>query len=95
MPTIVIDNMPASLFDQIQHLAKTRQRSPADTVLEVLETAFRTVAPTFSKAPLPREPFLTEEISPPFSIPRPEGNPTIAVRVAAPLPASHDLPQVE
>ena len=62
MPTLVIDNVPVSLFDRIQRLAKAQQRTPADTALEVLESAFRTTTPTFAEAPLPQEPFLTEEI---------------------------------
>jgi predicted DNA-binding antitoxin AbrB/MazE fold protein len=44
------------------------------------------------EAPLPQEPFLTEEICAPCSIPWPEGKPARAVRVDAPLPAAHDLP---
>jgi hypothetical protein len=95
MPTLVIDNVPVSLYERIEHLAKTRHRTPADTVLEVLETAFRSTTPTFSEAPLPQQPFLTEEISAPCSIPRPEGKPARAVRVAAPLPTPHDLPNEE
>lgn len=95
MPTLVIDNVPAALYDRIQHLAKTRHRTPADTVLEVLETAFRTTTPTFVEVPLPNEPFLTEEICAPFTLPRPEGKPTRAVRVPAPLPTPHDLPNEE
>ena len=92
MPTLVIDNVPVSLFDRIQRLAKAQQRTPADTVLEVLESAFRTATPTFAEAPLPQEPFLTEDICAPFSVPRPEGKPARAVRVEAPLPTPHDLP---
>jgi hypothetical protein len=86
MPTLVIDNVPVSLYERIEHLAKTRRRTPADTVLDVLETAFRSTTPTFSEAPLPPQPLLTEEICAPCSIPRPEGKPARAVRVAAPLP---------
>jgi len=92
MPTLVIDNMPVSLFDRIQRLAKAQQRTPADTALELLESAFRTTTPTFAEAPLPQEPFLTEEICAPCSIPWPEGKPVRAVRVQAPLPTPHDLP---
>ena len=95
MPTLVIDNVPASLFDRIQRRAKTQQRTPADTVLEVLETAFRATTPTFSDAPLPSEPYMTEEICEPFSIPRPEGKPARAVWVPAPLPTPHDIPTEE
>ena len=95
MPTLVIDNVPASLFDRIQRRAKTQQQTPADTVLEVLETAFRSTTPTFSEAPLPSEPYMTEEICAPFSIPRPEGKPAHAVWVPAPLPTPHDIPTEE
>ena len=62
MPTLVIDNVPESLFDRIQRLAKAQHRTPADTALEVLESAFRTTTAAFVEAPLPQEPFLTEEI---------------------------------
>jgi hypothetical protein len=49
--------------------------------------------PTLAEAPLPQEPFLTEEICWPCSIPSPEGKPVRAVRVEAPLPTPHDLPE--
>ena len=93
MPTLVIDNVPVSLFDRIQRLAKAQQRTPAATALEMLESAFGTTTPTFAEAPLPREPFLTDEICAPCSIPWPEGTPVRAVRVEAPLPTPHDLPE--
>jgi hypothetical protein len=92
MPTLVIDNVPVSLFDRILRLAKAQQRTPADTALEVLEIAFRTTTLTFADAPLPQEPFLTEEICAPYNIPWPEGKPVRAARVEAPLPTPHDLP---
>jgi hypothetical protein len=95
MPTLVIDNVPVSIYERIQQLAKAQQRTPADTVLEVLESTFRTAPPPVSAAPLPQEPFLTEEICAPCGIPWPEGTPTHAVRVEAPLPAPHDLPPEE
>ena len=60
-----------------------QQRTPADTALEVLESAFRTTTPTFAEAPLPQDPFLTEEICEPCSIPWPEGRPVRAVRDGA------------
>ena len=56
MPTLVLNDVPVPLFDQIHRLAQARQRTPADTVLQVLETAFRTVTPALSAAPLPQEP---------------------------------------
>ena len=95
MPTLIIDNVPVSLFDRIEHLAKKRQRTPADTALEALEAAFHTTTPTLSEAPLPSEPFMTEEICAPFSIPWPEGEPVHAVWVPAPLPTPHDIPTEE
>jgi hypothetical protein len=95
MPTLVIDNVPGSLFDRIQRLAKSQQRTPADTALELLERAFRTTTPTFAEAPKPQEPLLTEEICAPCSIPWPPGEPVRAVRVEPPLPAPHDLPEAD
>ncbi len=95
MPSLVIENVPLPLFDQIQRLAAARQRTPADPALELLETAFRTVTPTRTEAPLPQEPFLTEEVCAPFTLPRPEGKPTRAVWVPQPLPSPHDLPDEE
>lgn len=92
MPTLVIDNVPISLYDQIQHLAKARHRTPADTVLEVLEIALCSTTSVASEPPLPQEPFLTEEISAPCDVPRPEGRLARAERVAAPLPIPHDVP---
>ena len=95
MPTLVIDNVPVSLYDRIEKLAKKRQLTPADTALEALEQVFHPTTPTLSDAPLPSAPFMTEEICAPFSIPRPEGKPTRAVRVSAPLPTPHDIPDEE
>ena len=91
MPTLLLSDVPGALYDQIHRLALAQQRTPAATVLEVLEAAFRTTTPTFFEAPLPQEPFLTEEIAP-FTLPRPEGTPTRSVRVATPFPTPHDLP---
>jgi len=95
MPTLVIDNVPEPLLERIQHRARLRQQRPAETVLEVLESAFCQSTPTFSPAPVPQEPFVTEEIGAPCSIPRPQGRPARSVRVAAPLPSPHDLPDAE
>src|SRR4051794_286934 len=68
MPTLVIDNMPLSLYDRIQGLAKAQRQTPADAVIEVLESAFRLTTPKLVEAPLPDPPFLTEEICAPCSI---------------------------
>ena len=92
MPTLVIDNVPAPLYEQIQRLALARKRTPADTVLEVLETAFRTVTPTASEPPPPSGIFLSPEISAPFDIPWPEGELVRAIKVPAPRPTAHDFP---
>jgi hypothetical protein len=88
VPTLIIDNVPASLFDRIERLAKRRKRTPADTALEVLETAL----PGLSEAPLPSEPFMTEEICAPFSIPRPAGEIVVPIDITNHLPRPHDLP---
>lgn len=95
MPTLVIDNVPVSLYDRIQHLAKSQHRTPTDTVLEVLETAFRTTSPSFSESPLPQEPFLTEEICAPFTLPRPKGERVVPIEITEYIPTPHDLPDTE
>lgn len=95
MPTLVLNDVPASLFDQIRQLALARKRTPADTAVEVLETVFRTKTTALSEAPLPQALFLAEEICAPCSIPWPEGNPVRAVHVEAPLPTPHDFPDAE
>jgi hypothetical protein len=95
MPTLVTNNVPLSLYDRFQHLAKTQHRTPADTVLEVLETAFRTTMPALSEAPLPQEPFLTEEISAPFTLPRPKGERVIPIEITEYIPKPHDLPDTD
>ena len=92
MPTLIIDNVPVSLLDGIQRLARAQQRTPADTALELLESAFRTKTPTSAEAPLPQEPFLTEEISAPFEIPWPEAELVVPIDIAETLPEPHDIP---
>lgn len=95
MPTLILNDVPGALYDQIHRLARDRQRTPADTAVDVLETALRTKTTAKSEAPLPQEPFLTEEICAPRSIPWPEGKSVRAVRVEAPLPTPHDFPDAE
>ncbi len=92
MPSLVIDNVPASLFDRIQRLARAQQRTPADTALELLESAFRTTTPTFAESPLPQEPFLTEEVCAPFDIPWPKGELVVPIDIGEILPEPHDIP---
>ena len=91
MPTLVIDDVPTPLYDHIQRLALARNRTPADTVLEVLETAFGTPTPTPSEPPPPSEISLPTGISAPFDIPWPEGELVQAIEVSPPLPTAHDL----
>jgi hypothetical protein len=95
MPTLIIDNVPLPLYDRIQDLAKTRHQTPAAAVLEVLESALSGTEPTYTAAPLPQAPFLTEEICAPCSIPWPKGEVVHAVLVPPPLPSPHDLPDEE
>jgi hypothetical protein len=39
MATLIIDNMPESLFKRIQQLAQLRRQESADAVVEILEAA--------------------------------------------------------
>ena len=89
MPTLIIDNVPVSLLDRIQRLARAHQRTPADSALELLESAFRTETPTSAEAPLPQEPFLTEEISAPFEIPWPEAELVVPIDIAEKIGRAH------
>lgn len=95
MPTLIIDNVPVSLYHRIQNLANARHQTPADTVLEVLESVLRTPTAILGKGPLPNEPFMTEEISAPCTIPWPEGEPVVPIDVANYVPEPHDIPDTE
>ncbi|HQU43040.1 MAG TPA: hypothetical protein PK867_09515 [Pirellulales bacterium] len=95
MPMLVIDDVPAPLYDRIQRLALAWERTPAATVLKVLETALRTTMPIFTEGPPPREPFLTEEICAPCTLPRPKGERVIPIEIAENIPSPHDLPETE
>jgi hypothetical protein len=95
MPSLFLDNVPAPVYDQIQRLALARNRTAADTALEVLETGLRNTALPGSTAPLPQEPFLTEEITAPFTIPRPPGERVVPIEITEYIPKPHDLPDTE
>ena len=95
MPTLVIDDMPAPLYDRIQRWALAANRSPGDTVLEVLETAFPPKGAMYSEAPLPQEPFLTEEICAPCTVPWPEGETVVPIEILDYIPEPHDIPDTE
>ena len=92
MPTLILNDVPTRLYDRIQRLAADRQRTPADTVVEVLETALNDNTVFLESAPVRNAIFLTEEICAPFTIPRPEGTRVHAVRVKPPIPTAHDFP---
>ena len=95
MPTLVVDNVPESLFERIQHLARVRRQKPAETVVDVLEHALPPTAAACATRPLPQEPFLTEEIVAPCSIPRPAGQRVFPVHIVDYVPKPHDLPDGE
>jgi len=94
LPTFVIDNMPDSLFKRIQALAQVRRQKPADAVLDVLEAALPRSNPALAER-VPQEPFMTEEICAPCSIPRPTGQRVVPVEVVDYLPTPHDVPDAE
>lgn len=95
MPTLILNDVPVPLFDQIHRLAQARQRTPADTVLQVLENALRAAASRLPEGPLPIAPYLTGEITAPFTIPRPDGTLISALQVEPPFPTAHDIPDEE
>ena len=95
MPTLVIDNMPESLFERIQQLAQVRRQKPAEAVVAVLQVALRRSIPALTEERLPQEPFLTQEICAPCSIPRPVGQCVVPVQVDDYIPRPHDVPDAE
>jgi hypothetical protein len=95
MPMLVIDDVPAPLYDRIQRLALAWERTPAATVLKLLETAFPATMPSLSERSLPQELFLTDEICAPFTLPRPRGERVAPIEIAECIPSPHDLPDME
>lgn len=95
MPMLVIDDVPAPLYDRIQRLALAWERTPAATVLKLLETAVPATMPNVSERSLTREPFLTDEICAPFTLPRPKGERVVPIEIADSIPSPHDLPDTE
>ncbi len=80
MPDLVLENVPQELYDDLKQAAETNQRSVAEEALARLK-------PKISRLHLPDEPFLTEEITAPCTIPLPgEGKPVKTRRGGPHLP---------
>jgi hypothetical protein len=94
MPTLVIDNMPQSLFERIEQLAQDRRQNAAEAVVEILEAALPKSIPATAER-LPQELFLSDEISAPCSIPRPVGQHIVPVEVVDYTPSPHDVPAAD
>lgn len=78
MPDLLLENVPQELYDDLRQAAEAHQRSVAEEALERLRLKPRH---------LPDEPFLTEEIPAPCTIPLPgEGKPVKARRGGEHLP---------
>ena len=95
MPMLVIDDVPAPLYERIQSLALAWQRTPAATVVKLLETAIPATMPSLSQRSLPRDPILTDEVCAPFTLPRPKGERVVPIEIADCIPSLHDLPETE
>lgn len=95
MPSLILEDVPPLLFDQIQRLASARKRTPAETALEVLESAFQAEAPDHASVPPPGALFVTDEVPAPFDIPRPNGVRVEAKWISAYVPEPHDVPDAE
>jgi hypothetical protein len=80
MPDLILTDVPQELYDDLRRAAEAHRRSVAEEALERLK-------PTVSRRHLPDEPFLTEEISAPCTIPLPgPGKPVMARRGGPHLP---------
>lgn len=66
MPTLIVDDLPAEVYDRLQRRATARRRSVGEEASALLEQALAREAP-------PRLPDLvpTEEVSAPCDLPRP------------------------
>jgi hypothetical protein len=80
MPNLVLANLPQDLYDDLRQAAEAHQRTVEEEALERLRLKA-------ARLHLPDEPFLTEEISAPCTIPLPgEGKPVKAQRGGKHLP---------
>ncbi len=71
MPDLVLENMPQELYDDLRQAAEANQRSVAEEVLARLKPTCRH---------LPDEPFLSEEIPAPCTIPLPGAGKPVKTR---------------
>lgn len=62
MPDLLLENVPQELYDDLRKTAEAKQRTVTDEVLQRLKV---------TRGHLPDEPFLTEEISAPCTLPLP------------------------
>ena len=78
MPDLILENVPQELYDDLRQAAQAKQRTVTEEVLDRLKPIYRH---------LPDQPFLTEEISAPCTIPLPGvGKPTKARQGGQHLP---------
>jgi hypothetical protein len=66
MPTVIVENVPAEVYERLQQRATAAQRSLPEEMLHLVSEALR------ENAPAPRVPDLipVEEIAAPFDLPR-------------------------
>ncbi len=83
MPALVVDNVPAEIYEQLPRRADARRRSVQDEAIDLLQRGLRQ-----EKLAAPRLPDLIfgEEITPPCDLPRPGP--------AAPAPAHPGGPRL-
>ena len=71
------------------------KRHTAEIMGKRLEAALRRSILAFAGERLPQEPFLTEEICAPCSIPRPVGQRIVPAEVVDYIPKPHDVPEAD
>src|SRR5262245_32107886 len=77
MPDLILANVPQELYDDLRQAAEAHHRSVAEEALERLK-------PKPSCRHLPDEPFLTEEIPAPCTIPLPGAGRPVNARLGEP-----------
>jgi hypothetical protein len=101
MPTLLLNDLPEDLYNRLQQQAEADECTMADEVIRTLKKGLQfseTKAINATQHRLPDPPFLSEEISAPFDLPRPEPSFRVKVRpggtrLPEPLRDELELPQ--
>ena len=92
MPTLIVENLPPEVYEQLRQQAAAERRSLPEHTLRLIEQCLRE-----ERKPAPRVPEFTpaEEIPAPYDLPRSSKPVTVAAQVGRPRrpdPPADELP---